>query len=100
MFNEELNDVEIAPPSVVLQAASDFAAALAETPQFINFDAAAERLSKDSAAQKAIQAFQAKQHSLQMMLRLNAVSPEDRMELERLQQAFLAEPSVDADQQR
>jgi cell fate (sporulation/competence/biofilm development) regulator YlbF (YheA/YmcA/DUF963 family) len=96
MFNEELNEVEIVPPSAVSAAARDFASALAETPQFARFEAAADRLNQDSAAQRAIEAFQTKQQSLQMMLRLNAVSPEDRSELERLQQAFLTEPSVDA----
>lgn len=96
MFNEELNDVEIAPPSVVRQAAHDFASALADTPQYAAFEAAAERLNKDLAAQSAIQAFQNKQQSLQAMLMLNAVSPEDRAELEHLRQAFLSEPSVNA----
>lgn len=96
LLDEELNDVEVAPPSVVRQAARDFAAALAETPQFAHFEAAAERLNKDLVAQRAIQAFQAKQQSLQMMLRLNAVSPEDRAELESLRQAFLSESSVNA----
>lgn len=96
MFDQQLNDIEIAPPSVVKQSARDFAAALAETPHFAAFEAAAERLSKDQAAQKAIEAFQTKQGSLQMLLRLNAVSPEDQGELDRLRQIYLAEPSVQA----
>ena len=96
MFNAELNDVEMASPSVVRQAARDFAVALADTPQFAGFEAAGEQLNKDLVAQRAIQAFQTKQQSLQTMLMLNAVSPEDRAELERLREAFLSEPSVNA----
>jgi cell fate (sporulation/competence/biofilm development) regulator YlbF (YheA/YmcA/DUF963 family) len=96
MLHEELNDVEMAPPSVVRQAARDFAAALVDTPQFVNYEAAAEQLNKDTKAQRAIEAYRNKQQSLQMMLMLNAVSPEDRAELEDLRQAFLSEPSVNA----
>lgn len=94
MTSEEINGVEVAPPSVVRQAARDFAEALAETTQFVAFETAAEQLNKDLAAQKAIEVFQTKQQSLQIMLRLNAISPEDRAELQRLQQAYLSEPSV------
>lgn len=96
MLHEELNDVEMAPPSVVRQAARDFAAALVDTPQFVNYEAAAERLNKDTKAQRAIEAYQNKQQSLQMMLMLNAVSPEDCAELEDLRQAFLSKTSVSA----
>ena len=75
-------------------AAHNFAQALAESAEFQAFEQAAERLSQDEIAQKAIQAFQEKQQSLQMMLRLNAVSPEDRAELDRLQEAFLSQLAV------
>lgn len=78
----------------VHSAAHAFAQALAESAAFQNFERAAERLSQDVTAQEAILAFQNKQQSLQMMLMLNAVSPEDRAELERLQRAFLDQPSV------
>lgn len=96
MFNEEINDIELAPDSVVRQAALDFAAALADTPYFAAFEVAAERLTKDTAAQKTIQAFQTKQQTLQMMQRLNAVKPEDQAELESLRLAFLSEPAITA----
>lgn len=96
MIDEELNEIEIAPASVVKQAIRDFAEALAETSEFSTFETAADRLRRDAAAQTAMQAFQAKQQDLQMMLMLNAVSPEDQAELERLRQAFLLEPSVAA----
>ncbi len=38
------NELELAPPSAVTQAAYDFAAALADTPQFKAFEEDAERL--------------------------------------------------------
>jgi len=48
------------------------------------------------AAQRAIEAYQTKQQSLQMLLMLNAVGQDEQVELERLRQAFLAEPAVAA----
>jgi cell fate (sporulation/competence/biofilm development) regulator YlbF (YheA/YmcA/DUF963 family) len=75
-------------------AAHAFAQSLAESAEFQAYERASERLSQDETAQKAIRAFQNKQMSLQMMLRLNAVSPEDRAELESLQKAFMDQPSV------
>ncbi len=80
----------------VNHAAHTFAQALAESAEFQAFEQAADRLREDEPAQLAIQAFQEKQMGLQMMLRLNAVSPEDRAELARLQKAFLDQPSVAA----
>ena len=75
-------------------AARSFARALAESAEFQAFEQAADRLGRDETAQNAIQAFQDKQQSLQMLLQLNAVSPEERTELEHLRKAFLDQPSV------
>jgi ribosomal protein L31 len=73
-----------------VQAASHaFAQALAESPEFQAFEQAGERLSRDETAQNAIQAFQKKQQSLQMIQMLNAVSPEDQLELDRLRKTFI-----------
>jgi cell fate (sporulation/competence/biofilm development) regulator YlbF (YheA/YmcA/DUF963 family) len=94
MLYDELNDIEVTPPSVVKQAVHDFVEALTETDEYIRFEAAAERLNKDQAAQDAMRAFQEKQEALKMMLMLNAVSPEDRAELERLRIAFMSAPAV------
>jgi len=77
-------------------AAHAFAQALAESAEFQAFEQASERLRQDEPAQQIILAFQNKQQSLQMMLRLNAVSPQDQAELERLQDGFLNQPSVAA----
>ncbi|MFO7623781.1 MAG: YlbF family regulator [Anaerolineales bacterium] len=78
------------------QAVRDFAMSLTESEEFQAFEIAAQNLRQDTEAQEAIRAFQEKQSSLQMMLMLNAVSPEDRQELERLQKAFIAHPTVAA----
>lgn len=88
------DDIEIAPAEVVKHAARDFAAALSETPQFKAFEQAAERFRKDQAAQQALSAYQEKQQSLRALLMLNALSAEQRVELERLQNAFVNHPAV------
>jgi cell fate (sporulation/competence/biofilm development) regulator YlbF (YheA/YmcA/DUF963 family) len=87
-------DIEIAPASEVMQSARDFAAALAETPQFKTFEQAAYVFRQDQAAQQAMQAFQQKQQSLRALLMLNALSAEQRDELEHLQNAFISQPIV------
>ena len=94
MTDVALNELELAPPEVVRQAACDFAAVLAETPQFKAYEEAAERLNHDPVAQRAIDAYQAKRESLQAMLMLNAVSEADQAELQRLQNVFSSAPAV------
>ncbi|MBI5566111.1 MAG: YlbF family regulator [Chloroflexi bacterium] len=91
-----LNELELAPAAVVKQAARDFAATLAETPQFKAYEETADRLNHDTEAQQAIAAFEAKQESLKAMLMLNAVSEADQAELQRLQRAFSSLPAVKA----
>jgi cell fate (sporulation/competence/biofilm development) regulator YlbF (YheA/YmcA/DUF963 family) len=76
------------------QATYEFATALAGTPQFRAFEQAQEQLRQDVAAQQAINAYQVKLRSLQMLLRLNAVAAEDHAELERLRRAALEQPSL------
>ncbi len=94
MDDEVVDNLEIAPPEVVLQAAHDFAASLAETPEFKAYEQAAFRLSKDPAANEATEAFLSKQESLKTLIELNAVPAEDTAEFERLRQAYLALPCV------
>jgi cell fate (sporulation/competence/biofilm development) regulator YlbF (YheA/YmcA/DUF963 family) len=91
-----LNELELAAPEVVRQAARDFAQVLAETTQFKAFEQANDRLNNDEQAQRVLEAFQAKQQSLRAMLMLNAASAEETAELERLRAAVLADPSVAA----
>jgi cell fate (sporulation/competence/biofilm development) regulator YlbF (YheA/YmcA/DUF963 family) len=96
MIPSVMNDFEIAPPEVVQHAARDFAAALTASPQFRAFEQAAYAFQEDKAAQSALQAYQTKQQSLQVMLMLNSVSVEERDELTRLYQAFAGRPSFQA----
>ena len=91
-----INELEIASPSVVRQAARDFAAALSETPQFKDYEELSIQLRGDTTAQKAIQAYQEKQRSLQTLLMLQAVPSQEQAELERLRQDFLEQPGVKA----
>ena len=86
--------IEITPGSVVMQAARDFAEALSETPQFKTFEQAAFAFRQDQSAQQAMQAYQQKQGSLRGLLMLNALSADQRDELESLEKAFLSQPIV------
>ena len=78
------------------EALAGFASALAETPQFRAFEEASNRLQRDEAAQQALRAYQSKYESLQWLLRLNAVGPDDRAELEGLQGTMMSEGSIGA----
>src|SRR5512134_820645 len=94
MDDQVFDDIEIAPPSVVFSAARDFAAALAETPQYKDFEQTAERFRQDQAAQQAMEAYRQKQMDLRPLLMLNALSAEQTAELESLQTAFVNQPIV------
>ena len=83
-----------AEDSGVESAARRFAAALAETPAFRAFEEASVRFRDDERAQQAYGAYQAQQRALQPLVMLGAASDEQRTELERLHEAFLAEPSA------
>jgi cell fate (sporulation/competence/biofilm development) regulator YlbF (YheA/YmcA/DUF963 family) len=88
------DNIEIAPADVVKRAARDFAAALVETPQFNMFELSADRFRQDPVAQQALHAYQEKQTSWRALLMLNALSAEQRDELESLRIAFIDQPVV------
>jgi len=92
--NSTFNDLEVAPKSAVMQAGKQFAGALAETEQFQAFEQALFIFRQDAEAQSAIQRFRNKQASLKAMLMLNAVSAEDRQELQDLVDQVNQRPSV------
>lgn len=96
MNNIQLNDIEVASPSVVRAAARDFANALSETLQFKAFERAYEALNKDTAAHEILSAYQAKAKSLRAILMLNAASETERAELENLKNAYMTRPTVQA----
>ena len=94
MEDQVFDNIEIAPPSAVLAAARDFAATLAETPQFKTFEQVAERFRQDQVAQQAMVAYQEQQKTWRALLMLNALSAEQSTELESLKNAFLNQPVV------
>ena len=96
MENLAFDDIEIAPAEVVKRSARDFAAALAETPHFKAFEQAYDALNHDTIAQQALSAFLEKAESLNVLLKLNAVSEAERAELEQLKQDYLTRASVQA----
>jgi cell fate (sporulation/competence/biofilm development) regulator YlbF (YheA/YmcA/DUF963 family) len=96
MNENELNDIDVASPLVVSSAARDFAAALAETPQFKAFEQAYEALNNETAAHQALSTYQTKAQSLCAMLMLNAVSEVDSAELKRLKNDYVTRPAVQA----
>lgn len=96
MGDKLIDDIDIAHSSVIKQAARDFAAVLAETPQFKAFEQAAYAFRQDQSAQQAMQAYQQKQQSLRALLMLNALSAEQRDELKRLQNEFTSQLVVQA----
>ncbi|GAB4573404.1 MAG: hypothetical protein Kow0077_15700 [Anaerolineae bacterium] len=94
MNPQALTDAEMGVSLEVRQAIHDFVAALTDSPQYEMLEHANEAVQRDETASQAIEAYQARQQSLQMMIMLNALSNEDRAELERLRQAVLANPTV------
>lgn len=94
MENLTLNDLEIAPKSVVLQTARLFSKTLADTPQFQEFEESYQNFRQDLKTQKLYQELQKKQESLRVMAMLSAVSEKDRTELENLQKDFYRQKSV------
>ena len=94
MDNKVFDDIEIAPPSVVKQAARDFAATLAESPQFKGLEQAAEHFRLDPVAQQAYGTYQEKQIGWRALMMLNALSAEQKAELEDLQNAFVNQTVV------
>lgn len=87
-------DIEIAPTSVVLQTARDFAKILGESALFTEFMKSHFEFRQDEEAQKIQQEYQKKQASLKAVLMLNAASDEDRKALQNLQEQFNKRPSV------
>lgn len=93
-MEERLNELEVSPRSVTMQAARQFAEAFSDLAEYQNFERAYQAFRNDSAAQKALADFQKKQASLKIMIMLNSLSDEDRQELLRLQNEFYSQPTV------
>jgi cell fate (sporulation/competence/biofilm development) regulator YlbF (YheA/YmcA/DUF963 family) len=80
--------------SDVERAARDLAAVLAQTPELRTFENAYVRLRNSRPAQEARHAFEEAWQKLQPMLMLGVATDEQRAELERLRQAWLAMPAT------
>ena len=78
------------------QALQTLASTLRDTPAFISFERAALNLKNNVEAQNAISDYQSKQQSLQALIMLNALSAEDRAELEQLERAVYTNQTVSA----
>ncbi len=76
------------------RAAGAFASALAATPQWVAWEAAAERVHNDPAVQHASAVYEKRLEALRPRLMLRAASVEEEAELERLRVALFAEPPV------
>ena len=95
MLERPVMDVRINEDQA-LEAAREFAAALAETVEYQAFEQAQLALQRDGAAQGAIRAFREKQQALGWELRFGLVADADRDGLKVLEQATLAQPTVQA----
>jgi cell fate (sporulation/competence/biofilm development) regulator YlbF (YheA/YmcA/DUF963 family) len=92
MDDRVFDHIEVAPRAVVLAAAREVAASLADTPQYKAFEQVAERFRSDKKAQQAQKAYQEKQKSWKALITLNALTPEQRAELESLHSALVNQP--------
>jgi cell fate (sporulation/competence/biofilm development) regulator YlbF (YheA/YmcA/DUF963 family) len=86
--------VTSAAEAEALAAAGTFGAALRASPEFIALLAADRALSEDAAAAAAIEAFNSLQAELRAEIAAGALLDSQRAELDRLQGAMLAVPSV------
>ena len=80
----------------VTDAVNAFADALAETPEYAEYQQAALEFQRDASAQEAVRLFQEKQRSAQLMQQLGMVSQEDLTELRRLRRVMSEHPRVSA----
>ena len=89
-------NTQVRPAEADVQTATKaFAAALAATPEFQAFEEASFALRQDRMAQEAVQAFQEKQRSLQVMQQLGALGQSELDELTRLQNDMLSHTTVE-----
>lgn len=94
MDSTKVRERELSPEARAALAA--LADALAEAPQFAAFEAASRRLEADAGAREALEAYQAMYRSLEVLVRLNALGPEQQDELDRLETAVAAQESIAA----
>jgi cell fate (sporulation/competence/biofilm development) regulator YlbF (YheA/YmcA/DUF963 family) len=96
---DQISEIPAASPTAevetqVFLAAGDFGMALRQSPAFVRLREAGAALGADDAAQEAIEAFNRRRSDLQFEIRLGMLEAAQRAELERLQAAMLAFPTV------
>ncbi len=90
----ESEAAERAAETEVYLAAGNFGTALRGSPEFGRLRAAGAALGADDSAQEAIEAFNRCQSDLQFEIRLGTLDAAQQAEIERLQAAMLAFPTV------
>lgn len=80
----------------VREAATAFAQALADTPEYRAFEEGYHAYKHNRSAQEAVRLFEDKQRSLQTLQQLGIVEPSERDELNRLREAMMREPKIRA----
>lgn len=78
----------------VFLAAGAFGSALRESPEFVRLRTAGADLGADDAAQEAVEAFNRCHSELELEIRLGTLDAGQRAEIEQLQAAMLAFPTV------
>jgi cell fate (sporulation/competence/biofilm development) regulator YlbF (YheA/YmcA/DUF963 family) len=90
----DLGAVTRAAETQVLLAAGTFGTALRERPEFVRLREAGAALGTDDAAQEAIEAFNRCQSDLRLEIRFRTLDAIQQANLERIQTAMLAFPTV------
>ena len=89
-----INDLEVTSKNVVIQSARFLTQALTETQQYHDFEESYKNFREDPEAQKTYNTLKQKQEALRMVMMLNALSDEERAELEKLEKQFLQNKAV------
>ncbi|GIV65108.1 MAG: hypothetical protein KatS3mg046_368 [Bellilinea sp.] len=91
---ESYNELELAPASVVLESARQYAEAFTNTPQYQNFVKAYNAFLEDDMAQGILYQLRQKQEQMRNQRLSAPISEEDQAEVKRLDQALYEQATV------
>ncbi|GAP10089.1 uncharacterized conserved protein [Bellilinea caldifistulae] len=91
---EFYNELELAPASVVLESARQYAEAFTNTPQYQNFVKAYNAFLEDDLAQGILNQLRQKQEQMHNQRLSAPISEEDQAEVKRLNQALYEQATV------
>ncbi|GIV63701.1 MAG: YlbF family regulator [Chloroflexota bacterium] len=91
---ESYNELELAPASVVLESARQYAEAFMKTPQYQNFVKAYNGFVEDETAQGILYQLRQKQEKIRNQQLSTPIREEDQVEIKRLNQALYEQPTV------